>query len=100
MAFRLVFTKSAQQNLHDLEHDPQKGDAQKLKRVRRCLGLLECNPRHPGLHSHKYSSLKGANNEDVWESYVENHTPGAWRTFWHYGQGAQVITVVSIVPHP
>lgn len=52
------------------------------------------------MNSHKYSELKGANNEEVWESYVENDTPSAWRVFWHYGPGQGVITVVAITPHP
>lgn len=62
--------------------------------------MLEANPRHPGLNSHKYAELKGANGEDVWESYVENRTPSAWRVFWHYGPGKDTVTIVSITPHP
>jgi hypothetical protein len=39
----------------------------------------------------------------VWDSYVENRTPGAWRIFWQYGPdeaGLRVITVLYIGPHP
>ena len=74
--------------------------AAKLKKVRKALGLLQTNPRHPGLNSHKYTSLHGASGEDVWDSYVENNTPAAWRIFWHYGPGDGQITVVTIGPHP
>ncbi|MBW7927726.1 MAG: hypothetical protein H3C58_06485 [Fimbriimonadaceae bacterium] len=100
MALKLLFSTEAKAQLRDLEHDPRTKDLVKLKRVRRCLGLLEANPRHPGLNSHKYAELKGPNGEDVWESYVENRTPSAWRVFWHYGPGKDTVTVVSITPHP
>jgi hypothetical protein len=41
----------------------------------------------------------------VWDSYVENRTPSAWRIFWHFGPDepeAQlpVITVLAMGPHP
>jgi len=39
----------------------------------------------------------------VWDSYVENKTPGAWRIFWHYGPDEadqKVITILAITPHP
>ena len=41
-----------------------------------------------------------ADDEDIWDSYVENHIPGAWRVFWHYGPGADSITIVTIGPRP
>jgi hypothetical protein len=44
--------------------------------------------------------LHGQNGEDVWDSYVENNVPSAWRVFWHYGPGERVITVVLIHPAP
>ena len=100
MAFKLAFSTEAKQQLGNLRVDDNKQDAVKLKRVTRCLGLLEANPRHPGLNSHKYGELIGAHGEDIWESYVENNTPSAWRIFWHYGPSPGVITVVAITPHP
>ena len=72
----------------------------KLKKVRQTLGKLQQDPRHPGLNSHKYNSIQGVNGEDIWECYVENSTPSAWRMFWHYGPGKAVITLVTIGPHP
>ncbi len=96
--FRLEFTEEASGVLDELGADASY--ATKHKKVLGCLGKLETNPRHPGLQSHKYSSLAGLNGEEVWESYVENQTPGAWRVWWHYGPGRGVITVVIIGPHP
>lgn len=100
MPFKLTLTDTADGQLHDLEHDEDKKDLAKLKKVRRCLGYLQSNPKHPGLQSHEYSSMEGENGEKVWEAYVENNTPSAWRVFWHYGPGKNEITVVAITPHP
>src|ERR1700722_1919281 len=97
--FRLIFQPEAEQHLHALEHDRARGDTKKLNRVRKCLGLIERNPKHPGLHSHKYNEKKGKNGEDVWDSYVENKAPAAWRVFWHYGPRPDEITIVAITPH-
>lgn len=61
---------------------------------------MEANPRHPGLNTRKYSSLVGANGEEVFEAYAENKTSAAYRIFWYYGPGKNVITIISITPHP
>lgn len=100
MPFRILLTDTVDGQLHDLEFDEDKKDLAKLKRVNKCLGQLQANPRHPGLNSHKYGEKKGEHGEDVWESYVENDTPAAWRVFWHYGPGRNEITVLAITPHP
>jgi hypothetical protein len=50
--------------------------------------------------SHKYASIWGPDGEEVWESYVENRTPGAWRIWWIYGPAADTLTIVTIGPHP
>ncbi len=36
----------------------------------------------------------------LWESYVENKTPSAWRVWWIYGPADGQITIVTIGPHP
>lgn len=100
MPFRLLLTPLAQAQIRELEHDEDRRDLVKLRKVRKCLGLLETNPRHPGLNTHEYSDLAGPNGEKVWEAYVENRTASAWRVFWHYGPGQGVITIVAITPHP
>lgn len=94
---RLRFTQEAKRVMKELESPSYRT---KLKKVRKALGFLETNPRHPGLNSHKYTSVKSADGSDVWDSYVENNTPGAWRIFWQYGPGADVITILTIGPHP
>jgi hypothetical protein len=96
--FELRFTLEADGNLSSLERD--QGLSKRLKAVRKALGYLQANPRHPGLNTHKYSSLAGANGEEVFEAYAENRTAAAYRVFWHYGPGKQVITVIAITAHP
>ena len=61
---------------------------------------METNLRHPSLRTHEYEGLKGPNNEKIFESYVQNRTPGAYRVFWHYGPEKGHITILDICPHP
>lgn len=61
---------------------------------------MQTNLRHPGLHTHKNNSYVRELGEEVFEAYVENHTPGAYRVFWHYGPGQGVITILAITPYP
>ncbi|MGH3722177.1 MAG: hypothetical protein ACRDRI_25725 [Pseudonocardiaceae bacterium] len=96
--FALFFTDEAQRVLDELGKPAHEV---KLKKVRKTLRLLrDVGPGHPGLNSHKYQSLTGPNGEEVWESYVENNTPGAWRLWWVYGPGADTLTIVTVGPHP
>lgn len=96
--FRLVYTDEAKRLLQDLA---QPRHQLKHKKVLKTLRLLrDVGPAHPGLNSHKYRSRSGPNGEDLWESYVENRTPGAWRIWWVYGPEDDMITVVTLGPHP
>lgn len=72
----------------------------RLIKVRKTLALMEANIRHQGLHTHKYNALEGPNGEEVFEAYIENNTPGAYRIFWHYGPGRGIISIIAITPHP
>lgn len=98
MAFKLKFTEQADNALTSLEEN--KNLIKRLKAVRKSLGYLETNPRHPSLNTHKYSSIKGENDEEIFEAYAENMTPAAYRIFWHYGPEKDVITIVAITAHP
>jgi len=98
VAFHLRFTAQAESDLRALE--AAKSLAKRLKAVKKALGYLEANPRHPGLHTHKYSTLSAAAGLEIFEAYAENNTPGAWRIFWHYGPGKSIITIIAITPHP
>ena len=98
MRFALLFTREARANLDDLERDA--GLAKRLKAVQKTLALLESNPKHPGLQSHKFRSLSGPKGEDVFEVYAEQATPAAYRVFWCYGPAKGQITVIAITSHP
>lgn len=98
MSFKLEFTDEAVLNYSNLEKE--KSLFKRLKAVRKALAYLEANPRHPGLNTHKYTSIQGPNGEDIFEAYAENKTPGAYRIFWFYGPGKKKITIVAITPHP
>jgi len=103
VSFKLRFAKHADDVLTSLERDPGQASVRKLKKVRKALAHLERDPRYPGLHSHQYESFPVDKDVKVWDSYVENRTPGGWRIFWHYGPdepGQPVITVLAIGPHP
>jgi len=98
MPFELRFTKQAAENLNTLENDNSL--TKRLKAIKKALGYLEINPRHPALNTHKYACIHGMNGEEIFEAYAENKTPSAYRIFWHYGPQKNFITIVAITPHP
>ena len=96
VSFELRFTSQAETDKRDLE----RRDPAKHRKVLKTLGLLQSNPRHPGLHTHKYDRFTGPNGEDVFAAYVENRTPAAYRLFFCYGPERRQITVLAITQHP
>ena len=96
--FTLTLTDQVAATIADLE----RRDQRKHRKVVRCLAKLEENPNHPGLMSHKYETIRNLSlkQEPIWESYVENHSPSAWRVWWFYGPDDGEITVVDMGPHP
>lgn len=95
MNFQLKWQPEAWESFTSL----QQSDPKKWKKVAKTLGYMETNLRHPGLNTHKYDAYVGPKGEEIFESYAENRTPGAFRIFWYYaGQG--VITIFAITPHP
>jgi hypothetical protein len=94
MNFRLEFSTEARNILVHL----QEVDPKKYNKVLKTLGLMAINLRHPSLHTHKYDTLSGSNSEEVFEAYVENRTPGAFRVFWYYCPNQGVITIIAITP--
>jgi hypothetical protein len=101
----LRLTPAALDALHELERSPHQESL--LKQVRKTLGLLETNPRHPSLQTHKLRSLHGPNGEEVFEAYVQNQTSAAYRIVFYYGpdrldgkRRIPVLTIVAITQHP
>lgn len=97
MFFKLLFTKEASRELDDLAKPHL---FKQNKAVRKALGFLETNVRHPSLRTHKYNGIKGINGGEVFEAYAENSTFKAYRIFWQYGPEKQNLTILSILPHP
>lgn len=96
MGNRLEFQPKAQNAVNLLKSNNPK----KYTKVCKILAFMEVNLRHSSLKTHSYSDLEGPNKEKVFESYVENKTPGAWRIFWYYGPEKGILTILDITPHP
>ena len=96
MQFELIYTDKANDTLDKIEAEDEK----KFAKVRKTLGIMQTNMKTPGLQTHEYDAITGVNGERVWEAYVENNTPSAYRVFWHYGPGRGIITIVDVTPHP
>lgn len=100
MQFHLKWTPRARQEYQALQNDPSK--AEKNKKVQRALGYLQTNVRHPSLNAHEFKSWPHPwdPSQKVFEAYVENITPGAYRIFWCYGPGRGQATILAVIPHP
>lgn len=90
---------------NDLKEKNRNGTATKdeiklFKKLGKAFVLLSKNPRHTGLHTHDIDALTARYGMKVWQSYLENNTPGAGRMFWVYGPGQRDITVIGLEPHP
>ena len=96
MKYKLKLTSEAKKSLTSLS----KANPKKYKKVLKTLGLMEINLHHPSLNTHKYDSVSGPNGEEVFEAYVENKTPAAFRVFWFYGPNRGELTILAITPHP
>lgn len=96
MQFELILTEKVAKVMAEL----RRRDPARFKKVEKCFAQLEEDPHYPGLSSHPYDEIAGPLGERIFESYVENRTPSAWRTWWYYGPGADVITVADLGPHP
>lgn len=98
LSFEIIIDPVAKLKLENTIKDPSKKAI--AKAVLKTLKLMKENLKHPSLNTHKYSDLQGPNGEDIFESYAQNNTPGAYRIFWYYGPGRAVITILAITPHP
>lgn len=97
MQFKLQFSEAAKLKIKELELDKSKKGL--LKQLRRVLGFMETNLKHPSLNTHKFSDIT-CGLGDIFESYAQNNTPGAYRIFWVYGPGRREIYILDITPHP
>lgn len=98
--FELIFTQRTREELEHLEDSS--GHSGLVKQVKKTLGFLQTNPRHPSLQTHVFHSLENPydSREKVFEAYIQQNTPAAYRLFWCYGPQKSQITVIAITPHP
>jgi hypothetical protein len=71
-----------------------------FKKLIKALGYLTVDPRHNSLASQEIEALSRKHGMKIFQSYLENNTPGAGRLFWTYGPEKGDITVLAIEPHP
>ncbi len=99
MAYQIIYTVRASKDLEELKRD--KSQKKILKAVCKAIRFLGENPKHPSLQTHQYHSLHEIYpGQKVWEAYVQDKTPAAYRLFWSYGPSKDQITLLSITPHP
>lgn len=96
--FKIEHTEQSEFQLIELIENPSKKAI--AKAVIKGIRFMKENLRHPSLHTHKFDDMEGPNGEEIFESYAQNKTPGAYRIFWYYGPGKNVITILAITPHP
>jgi hypothetical protein len=83
MKRELRFKPVADEQLSLLEKDPTCRGI--LKQVRKTLAYLETDLHTPSLQTHEYKSLTKRYGRKIFEAYVQQSTPGAYRVFWYYG---------------
>jgi hypothetical protein len=98
--FALAFTIGAKRELERLERIPRHEGL--VKQIKKSLGYLQHNPKHPSLQTHPYTSIENPYHpkEKVFEAYAQNKTSSAYRIFWCYGPNKRQITIIAITPHP
>ena len=106
MHYKLRFTLTADKQLANIEKDHSlKGE---LRQIYKTLGYLETNLRSKSLQTHEFESLTSRYGKKVFEAYVQQNTPAAFRIFWLYGpdeidkagKRIPVITILAITQHP
>jgi hypothetical protein len=98
MPFRLEQSEVAKAQLQALQGDASKGIV--FKAAKKALRLLAENPRHQGLNTRKFHTMRGPHGADVFEAYAPNRMQGAWRVFFCYGPGTDTITIIAVTPPP
>jgi hypothetical protein len=96
----LLLSEAADAELKRLERSPS--EAGKTKQIKKALGYLQKNPKHPSLQTHKFHSVPHPYdpNQDVFVAYAQQHTPGAARILWCYGKDRGQLTILAIIAHP
>jgi hypothetical protein len=71
----------------------------KFRKVKKAIEFMrEVGPSHRGFNTHDMKSVKWSGGQKIWNSYVENKTPGAWRMYWIYRNPGEIY-ILSVGPH-
>ena len=106
MSRELRFKPTADKQLAKLENSPALAGI--LNQVRKVLGYLETNLKANSLQTKPHHSLTMRYDRKIFESYIQQGAPGAYRIFWYYGDDEldkkgkriSIITIITITPHP
>lgn len=92
----------AQAELEEIKNDParRKRAAASVK----AINQIKKDPRYPALRTKKLSSSAAyggidTTTGDVFQSYAEAGTSGAYRVFWRYRSNGEV-EILAVTPHP
>ena len=97
MMFNIKLTPLALKQLEEIKkREPRQG---LLKQIIKTIRFLSENPRHQSLHTHKNQKLSASCKLEIFQAYVQNYTPGAYRIFFTYSTKNE-ITITSIEAHP
>lgn len=99
LGMEILITATAQQIIDSLAKG-KKADPKKLRKIRKTLDILAIDTRHPSLATHRYETLDKPFGVPVWQSYIEQGTPSAWRIWWYFGPADGTITILTLGPHP
>ena len=97
MAFELEWADEAKATFNLLKTNPS--EKSRYKAVKKALGFLASDPRHPSLQTHPFLSLRGPNGERVFEAYAQHRRAAAYRILWYYGPSKGIITIFLMFPH-
>jgi hypothetical protein len=106
MRYKLRFTPTADKQLAGIENN---NSLEHISgQIHKTLGYLETNLRSKSLQTHEFESLTRRYGKKVFEAYVQQNSPAAYRIFWLYGpdeideagKRIPVITVLAITQHP
>jgi len=68
----------------------------KKTKIDKTIKQLTKDPFYPSLQTKKYDSQR-----NIWQSYVEQNTPSAWRIWWTWSTTEEdTIIIDSFGPHP
>jgi hypothetical protein len=96
--FELEWTDEAKEVYNRLKGNPSQNI--RYNAIKKTLKYLSENPHHNSLQTHPFFSMAGPQGEKVFEAYVHQNTPAAYRVFWYYGSKRGTIIVLTITAHP